>query len=88
VITLQICSVAFALLGTWLMRKPSRWMRWGFIAWLVSNPLAIAVMVADRNWWLAAQYAVFFALAIEGAWHWFVEPKFKDTEENMHVDIS
>jgi hypothetical protein len=87
VITLQICAVAFALLGTWLLRKPGRWMPWAFVAWLVSNPLAMLFMAINGSWWFFVQYAIFFALAIEGSWHWLVKPAMKQTEENMHVDV-
>ncbi len=85
-IALQICAVAMALLGTWLMRKPGRWMPWG-VAWLVSNPLAMVFMALTGNWWFVAQHAVFFVLAVEGTWHWLLKPLLQSTEENMHVDI-
>jgi hypothetical protein len=86
-IALQICAVAFALLGTWLMRKPGRWMPWGFVAWLVSNPLAMVFMALSGNWWFFAQHVIFLALAGEGAWNWLVKPEMERIEENMHVDV-
>lgn len=73
-LALQICSSAFALLGTWLIRKPGRWMPLGFVAWLVSNPLAMAVMALQGNWPFFVQHLVFFALAGESVWHWLVAP--------------
>jgi hypothetical protein len=87
VIALQIFAVVFALLGTWLLRKPGPWMPWAFVAWLVSNPLSMLFMAIQGNWWFFTQYAIFFALAIEGAWHWLVKPALKQAEENMHVDV-
>jgi hypothetical protein len=83
---LQICAVAFALLGTWLLRKPGRWMPYGFVAWLVSNPLAMVFMALNGHWWLFAQHLVFFVLAGESVWHWLVLPMLQKTEERLHVD--
>lgn len=84
---LQICAAAVAILGAWLVRKPGRWMRYGFVAWLVSNPLAMVFMAINGFWWLFAQNLVFFALAVEGAWHWLVKPALDQTQENLHVDV-
>ena len=86
-LALQIGAVAFALVGTWLMRKPGRWMPYGFVAWLVSNPLAMVFMAIDGNWWFVAQHLVFFVLALEGTWNWLAKPVLEQIEERFHVDI-
>ena len=74
-LTLQICASAFALLGTWLLRKPGRLAPWGFVAWLVSNPLAMLFMALNGHWWFFIQHLVFFLLAIDGAWNWLIAPR-------------
>jgi hypothetical protein len=74
-LALQICSSVFALLGTWLIRKPGRWMPWGFTLWLISNPAAMAFMAMHGHWWFFAQHLAFFVLAIESVWHWLVRPR-------------
>jgi hypothetical protein len=85
-LALQICATCFALLGTWLVRKPGRWMPFGFVAWLVSNPAAMVFMALQGNWPFFIQHLVFFALAIESVWHWLVLPKLQQTEESLRVD--
>jgi hypothetical protein len=74
-LALQICAAAFALLGTWLIRKPGRWMPFGFVAWLVSNPAAMVFMALNGHWWFFAQHLVFFALAVESVWNWLIAPR-------------
>lgn len=74
-LALQVAASFFALLGTWLLRKPSRWAPWGFVAWLVSNPLAMAFMALNGHWWFCAQHAVFLVLAIEATWQWLIAPR-------------
>ena len=74
-LALQICSAAFALLGTWLLRKPGPWAPWAFVCWLVSNPLAVVFMGLNGHWWLAMQHLVFLLLAAEGVWHWLLAPQ-------------
>ncbi len=71
---LQVLASAFALLGTWLLRKPGRWMPWGFACWLVSNPAAMLFLALHGHWVLFAQHLVFFVLALDGVWHWLVRP--------------
>lgn len=74
-LALQVMSSAFALLGAWLLRKPTRWTPWAFAAWLVSNPAAMVFMALNGHWWFFAQHTVFLLLAIESAWHWLVKPQ-------------
>lgn len=78
---LQICASAFGLLGTWLLRKPGKWAPWGFVAWLVSNPAAMAFMWLKGDWLFFAQFAVFWALAMEGTWCWLVAPRLSNFNE-------
>lgn len=86
-LALQICAVAIALLGAWLLRKPGRWMPYGFVAWVVSNPLTMVFMAINGHWWFVALHLAFFLLALEGLWHWKVQPMLRKTEERLHVDI-
>lgn len=83
---LQIWSVGFALFGTWLIRKPGRWMPFGFLAWLVSNPTAMVVMALQGNWPFFVMHLVFFWWAIESVWNWLVLPRLNQKEERLRVD--
>lgn len=74
-LALQILASAFALLGTWMLRKPGRLAPWGFVAWLVSNPAAMVFMAISEHWWFFAQHLLFFLLALEGAWNWLIAPR-------------
>jgi len=74
-LTLQILASGFALLGTFLLRKPGRVAPWGFVAWLVSNPAAMAFMALQGNWVFFAQHLVFFLLAVDGTWNWLLAPR-------------
>jgi hypothetical protein len=74
-LTLQICASLFALLGTWLLRKPGPRAPWGFVAWLVSNPAAMVAMALQGNWPFFVQHLIFFLLAIESAWCWLIAPR-------------
>lgn len=69
---LQAVTIVFALLGTWLLRKPGRWAPWGFVAWLVSNPAAMVFMAANQHWGFFALHTAFLVLAALGVWHWIV----------------
>jgi hypothetical protein len=77
---LQVCASAFALAGTFLLRKPSRVAPWGFVCWLVSNPAAMAFMAINGHWWFFLQHAVFFFLAIDGVWNWLILPRLSNEQ--------
>lgn len=80
---LQVLASGFALLGTWLLRKPGRLAPYGFVAWLVSNPAAMAFMAMQGHWLFFLQHLVFFLLAIDGCWNWLVAPRlFNDRGED------
>ncbi|MGE4241750.1 hypothetical protein [Ramlibacter sp.] len=74
-LALQILASGFALLGTYLLRKPGPAAPWGFVAWLVSNPAAMTFMALQGNWVFFAQHLVFFILAVDGTWNWLVAPR-------------
>lgn len=74
-LALQVSAFAFALLGTWLLRKPGRWWPWAFVAWLVSNPMAMVFMALQGHWWFVAQHLLFLLLAIESTWNWLIAPR-------------
>lgn len=73
-LALQVTASAFALFGTWLVRRPGRLMPWGFVCWLVSNPCVMVFMAIQGHWVLFVQHFVFLLLAIEGAWNWLAAP--------------
>lgn len=73
-LSLQVTASVMALLGTWLIRKPGRWMPLGFVAWLVSNPAAMVFMAMHGHWWFFCQHLMFFLFALESVWHWIVKP--------------
>ena len=71
---LEAASATLGLLGTALMVKPSRFAPWGFVAWLISNPCAMALMFIQGQWWLFAQFTVYWVLALVAVWNWLVKP--------------
>jgi len=73
-LALQVVACTFALLGTWLLRKPGRWAPWGFAAWLVSNPASMVFMAANGHWWFFWLHFAFLVLAALGVWHWLLQP--------------
>jgi hypothetical protein len=84
---LQICASTFALLGTWLLRKPGPRAPWGFVAWLVSNPAAMVFMALQGHWLFVLQHLVFFLLALESVWYWLVLPLFNFNLERGDRDL-
>lgn len=87
-LALQIATFTFSALGAWLLRKPGRWWAWAFVAWMVSNPIAMVFMALQGHWWFFAQHLLFLLLAAESAWNWLVAPRlaahwpfFNETEE-------
>lgn len=85
-LALQICASVFALLGTWLLRKPGRWMPWGFVVWLISNPAAMAFMAIHGHWLFFAQHLAFFIFALEGVWHWLAKPRLAKVNKALDFD--
>lgn len=70
---LELFATAGGLLGTWLIRKPGRWMRWGFVCWCFSNPAAMAFMYLNQHWALLLQVTVYWALALVSVRNWWME---------------
>lgn len=71
---LQVLASLLGLSGAFLVRKPGRWMPWGFVAWLVSNPAAMLFMALSGHWLFFLQHAAFTALAFDGVRNWLVLP--------------
>lgn len=77
-LTLQILAAITGMVGATLLRKPSRWMPWAFVAWLISNPAAIALSLMQQDYWLAAMFSYYLVLAIESTFNWLVKPMLED----------
>ena len=48
----------------------NRRIRWCFLLWVVSNTLSLAIHAHAGIWSLAARYALFLILAVEGWFKW------------------
>lgn len=72
---LETLATVLGLWGAYLVSKPGRWFAWGFVLWLVSNPLAMVFMAIHGHWRFFAVHGAYLAMAGHGAWHWLVRPR-------------
>lgn len=70
--TLAWCATFTAFVGSALLAfNSSKWSKWGFVAFLVSNSLWIAWAANANAVPLLAQNIGFTATSVYGVWKWF-----------------
>lgn len=74
-LAIEILAAAFGVAGTLLLAMKAKRAGWGFVAYLVSNSMAMVFFWIQQHWAMFAQQAVFLAISFIGIWVWLLRPR-------------